>query len=61
MREYFEQYNSFACARSAELPDVLGKMYDNQLATKGLLLAATLKAAILGMHKALPEKSLRLK
>lgn len=39
----FERYNSFACDHGAELPTALGRMYDNQLAVKGLLLSATQK------------------
>lgn len=43
MSRYFEQYNSFSCAQGTKNSDEIGQMYDNQLATKGLLLSSTQK------------------
>ena len=43
MNSYIEQYNSFAADHNADQPSSLGRMYDNQLATKGLLLSSTQK------------------
>jgi signal transduction histidine kinase/ligand-binding sensor domain-containing protein/CHAT domain-containing protein len=43
MSNYFEQYNSFASGQSTSNAEGLSRMYDNQLATKGLLLNATQK------------------
>ena len=42
-QEEFEYYNSFAVARSQKNPAVAGTMYDNQLATKAILLSASNK------------------
>lgn len=39
----FEEFNSFALARSNENPEMLGEMYNNQLLTKALLLNASNK------------------
>lgn len=43
IRVHFEQFNSYALIRSVQDPSVLGKMYNNQLATKALLLNASNK------------------
>ncbi|MDX2188303.1 MAG: CHAT domain-containing tetratricopeptide repeat protein [Bacteroidota bacterium] len=43
IRIYFEQYNSYALIRVRTQPSILGKMYNNQLATKALLLNASNK------------------
>ena len=43
IRLHFEQFNSYALVRAAKEPSILGKMYNNQLATKALLLNASNK------------------
>ncbi len=43
IRENFEQFNSYALLRYKRDPTILGKMYNNQLATKALLLNASNK------------------
>ncbi|TAG59657.1 MAG: CHAT domain-containing protein, partial [Cytophagales bacterium] len=43
IRENFEQFNSYALLRYKREPSILGKMYNNQLATKALLLNASNK------------------
>ncbi|TAF77997.1 MAG: CHAT domain-containing protein [Bacteroidetes bacterium] len=43
IRENFEQFNSYALMRFKREPSILGKMYNNQLATKALLLNASNK------------------
>lgn len=49
LRPAFEQYNSFIIETSAENKELIGEMYNNQLATKGLILYASgkVKASIL--------------
>lgn len=37
IRSFFEKYNSFALQRSQKKPAILGQIYNNQLANKGLL------------------------
>lgn len=41
LKPAFEQYNSFIIETSSEDKSLLGEMYDNQLATKGLILYAS--------------------
>lgn len=43
LRTNFEQFNSYAMIRAKQEPSILGKMYNNQLATKALLLNASNK------------------
>ncbi|MDX2194796.1 MAG: CHAT domain-containing tetratricopeptide repeat protein [Cytophagales bacterium] len=43
IKEYFEQFNSYAVVRHKTDPNIIGKMYNNQLATKALLLSASNK------------------
>ena len=43
IKSYFEQFNSYALIRYKKEPSILGKMYNNQLATKALLLNASNK------------------
>jgi CHAT domain-containing protein/Flp pilus assembly protein TadD len=43
IRTNFEQFNSYGIIRAAKDPTILGKMYNNQLATKALLLNASNK------------------
>jgi CHAT domain-containing protein/tetratricopeptide (TPR) repeat protein len=42
-RRVFEGFNSFATNRLVENPNIIGKMYDNQLFSKGLLINSTRK------------------
>lgn len=44
LRSTFEEFNSFAIAYHERDSDLLGEMYDYQLATKGLIMYATAKA-----------------
>lgn len=43
IRTHFEQFNSYAVLRAPKDPSILSKMYNNQLATKALLLNASNK------------------
>jgi len=43
LKEEFEIFNSYALLRSKTNPSILSRMYDNQLATKALLLTSTNK------------------
>lgn len=43
LRPSFEQFNSFVVEKNTDNKDLVGKMYDFQLATKGLILQATNK------------------
>ena len=43
LRPTFEQFNSFVVEKNSENKELVGKMYDYQLATKGLVLYATNK------------------
>lgn len=41
LKSDLERFNTFAVLRSARNPEILGEMYNNQLATKGLIFRAT--------------------
>ena len=43
LRPSFEQFNSFVVEKNTDNKDLIGRMYDYQLATKGLILQATNK------------------
>ncbi|WP_258103002.1 CHAT domain-containing protein [Marinoscillum sp. MHG1-6] len=43
LKPAFEQYNSFIIETSSEDNELIGEMYDNQLATKGIILSASQK------------------
>lgn len=43
LRPSFEQFNSFVVEKNTDNKDLIGRMYDFQLATKGLILQATNK------------------
>lgn len=43
IKEYFEQFNSYAILRAKQDPSILGRMYNYQLATKALLLNSSNK------------------